>query len=123
MHPGSPSRVQDAAPQLQVPLIRVIRDPTGAVSGGELLSSVRRSCIIGTSKGSGLYVAGRRVMTPVESLKAAYAAFARNDPSVLFGAMDPGVTWNEAEGNPLADRNPYIGIQGIGELFGRLLEA
>lgn len=63
-------------------------------------------------------------MTPVETIKAAYAAFGRNDPSVLFGAMDPGVTWNEAEGNPLADRNPYVGAQAIGEgVFGRLLAA
>ncbi len=63
-------------------------------------------------------------MTPVETIKAAYAAFARNDPSVLFGAMDAAVTWNEAEGNPLADRNPYVGAQAIGEgVFGRLLGA
>lgn len=63
-------------------------------------------------------------MTPVETIKAAYEAFARNDPSVLFGAMDPGVTWHEAEGNPLADRNPYIGAQAIGEgVFGRLMAA
>ena len=63
-------------------------------------------------------------MTPVETIKSAYAAFARNDPSVLFGAMDAAVTWNEAEGNPLADRNPYVGAQAIGEgVFGRLLAA
>lgn len=63
-------------------------------------------------------------MTPVETIKAAYAAFGRNDPSVLFAAMDPAVSWNEAEGNPLADRNPYVGAQAIGEgVFGRLLGA
>lgn len=63
-------------------------------------------------------------MTPFETIKAAYAAFARNDPSVLFGAMDAAVIWNEAEGNPLADRNPYVGAQAIGEgVFGRLLGA
>lgn len=63
-------------------------------------------------------------MSDFETIKAAYAAFARNDPSVLFGAMDPGIRWNEAEGNPLADRNPYIGPQAIGEgVFGRLLAA
>lgn len=63
-------------------------------------------------------------MTPVETIKAAYAAFARNDPSVLFGAMDAAVSWNEAEGNPLADRNPYVGAQAIGEgVFARLLAA
>jgi len=61
-------------------------------------------------------------MTAVETIKAAYAAFGRNDPSVLFGAMDPAVTWHEAEGNPLADRNPYVGAQAIGEgVFGRLM--
>jgi uncharacterized protein len=63
-------------------------------------------------------------MSPIETVKAAYAAFARNDPSVLFGAMAPAITWNEAEGNPLADRNPYQGAQSIGDgVFGRLLAA
>ena len=63
-------------------------------------------------------------MSPLETIKAAYAAFGRNDPSVLFGAMDPAINWNEAEGYPLADGNPYIGPQVIGErVFGRLLAA
>src|SRR5688572_1906837 len=61
-------------------------------------------------------------MSPIDSVKAAYAAFARNDPSVLLGALDPSVMWNEAEGNPLADRNPYVGQQAIVEgVFSRLL--
>ena len=30
--------------------------------------------------------------------------------------MDPAISWNEAEGNPLADRNPYIGPQAVGEV-------
>jgi uncharacterized protein len=63
-------------------------------------------------------------MSPVETVKAAYAAFGRNDPSVLFGAMDPTIAWNEAEGSPLADRNPYVGPQVIGEgVFARLMGA
>ena len=63
-------------------------------------------------------------MSAFETIKAAYAAFGRNDPSVLFGAMDPAINWNEAEGNPLADRNPYVGAQAVGEgVFGRLLAA
>jgi ketosteroid isomerase-like protein len=63
-------------------------------------------------------------MTPVETIKAAYAAFGRNDPSVLFGAMDPAVTWHEAEGYPLAAGNPYVGAQAIGEgVFGPLMAA
>ena len=30
-------------------------------------------------------------MSATETIEAAYAAFGRNDPSVLFGAMDPAV--------------------------------
>ena len=60
----------------------------------------------------------------IKTIQAAYAAFANNDPSVLFGAMAPDVQWHEAQGNPLADRNPYVGAQAIGEgVFGRLLAA
>lgn len=63
-------------------------------------------------------------MSALETIKAAYAAFGRNDPSVLFGAMDPAIRWNQAEGHPLADRNPYVGPQTVGEgVFGRLLAA
>ena len=63
-------------------------------------------------------------MSNVEAIKAGYAAFAHNDPSVLFGAMSPAIHWNQAEGGPLADRNPYRDPQAIGEgVFGRLLAA
>lgn len=60
----------------------------------------------------------------VRTIRAAYAAFANNDSSVLFGAMAPDIHWYEAEGDPLADRNLYVGAQAIGEgVFGRLLGA
>jgi len=63
-------------------------------------------------------------MSAVDTLKAGYAAFGRNDPSVLFGAMDPAIEWHQAQGNPLADRSPYVGPQAIGEgVFARLLAA
>lgn len=63
-------------------------------------------------------------MSALETIKAAYAAFGRNDPSVLFAAMDPAINWNEAEGYPLADRNPYVGPQAVGEgVFARLMAA
>lgn len=63
-------------------------------------------------------------MSNVQTLQAAYAALANNDPSVLFGAMAPDIQWHQAQGNPLADRNPYIGGQAVGEgVFGRLLAA
>lgn len=65
-----------------------------------------------------------RPVSSLQTLQSAYAAFANNDPSVLFGAMAPDIQWREAEGNPLADRNPYIGGQAIGDgVFGRLLAA
>jgi ketosteroid isomerase-like protein len=61
-------------------------------------------------------------MAPIDTIKAAYAAFGRNDPSVLFGAMDPAISWNEAQGNPLAKGNPFVGPQKVGEgVFGPLL--
>jgi len=63
-------------------------------------------------------------MSAVETIKAAYAAFGRNDPSVLFGAMDSEIEWHEAEGNPLADRNPYVGPQAVGDgVFARMVAA
>jgi uncharacterized protein len=63
-------------------------------------------------------------MSSVQTLQAAYAALAKNDPSLLFGAMAADIQWNEAEGHPLADRNPYIGGQSVGEgVFGRLIAA
>lgn len=63
-------------------------------------------------------------MSSVHTIRSAYSAFANNDPSLLFGAMAPDIQWREAEGNPLADRNPYIGEQAVGEgVFGRLLAA
>jgi ketosteroid isomerase-like protein len=63
-------------------------------------------------------------MSPLETLKSAYAAFGRNDPSALFAAMDPSISWNEAEGTPLAKNNPYVGPQRVGEgVFGPLLAA
>ena len=63
-------------------------------------------------------------MSALETITAAYAALGRNDPSLLFGAMEPAISWNEAEGNPLADRNPYVGPKAVGEgVFGRLLAA
>ena len=63
-------------------------------------------------------------MSAIETIKAGYAAFGRNDPSVLFGAMDSAIHWNEAEGSPLADHNPYVGPQAVGEgVFARMLAA
>ena len=50
-----------------------------------------------------------------------YKAFAEgNIPNVLAG-MDDNIVWNEAEGNSLADGNPYIGPDAVlNGVFARL---
>jgi len=71
-----------------------------------------------------VHPAPERPMSSVQTLQAAYAALANDDPSVLFGAMAPDIQWHQAQGNPLADRSPYAGPQAVGEgVFGRLLAA
>jgi ketosteroid isomerase-like protein len=54
-------------------------------------------------------------------VRGLYEAFARGDvPSVMAG-LDPTLVWNEAEGNPYADKNPYLGPNAVLEgLFMRL---
>ena len=57
-----------------------------------------------------------------ELVASLYAAFARGDAGTVLAAFDPEIVWIEAEGNPLADRNPYVGPQQVGEgVFGRLM--
>ena len=54
-------------------------------------------------------------------IKNMYQAFAEgNIPAVLAG-MDDNIIWNEAEGNSLADGNPYIGQDAVlNGVFARL---
>lgn len=57
-----------------------------------------------------------------ELIQSLYDAFARGDAGMVLGAMHPAVDWNEAEGSPYADQNPYTGPQRVGEgVFGRLM--
>jgi ketosteroid isomerase-like protein len=52
-----------------------------------------------------------------------YAAFAAGDVPSLLGCFDPQIRWQEAESFPLADRNPYVGIDALlAGVFGRLGE-
>jgi uncharacterized protein len=55
-------------------------------------------------------------------IQSLYDAFARGDGATVLGSLTADAEWNEAEGSPYADRNPYIGAQQVGEgVFGRLL--
>jgi uncharacterized protein len=42
-----------------------------------------------------------------------YKSFAKGDIPNALATMDPHIVWNEAEGFPYADRNPYIGPEAV----------
>ena len=51
-----------------------------------------------------------------------YEAFSAGDIPGFLGFLAPDVVWNEAEGNSLADGNPYVGADAIvAGVFTRLL--
>jgi ketosteroid isomerase-like protein len=57
----------------------------------------------------------------VEVIRGMYDSFAKGDIPPVLEAMHPKVEWSEAEGNPYADGNPYIGPQAVLEgVFMRL---
>jgi hypothetical protein len=56
-------------------------------------------------------------------VETAYAAVAEGDMATFAGLMTRDIVWNEAEGNPYADKNPYIGPDAVMTgLFARLAE-
>ncbi len=42
-----------------------------------------------------------------------YQAFVKGDVPAVLAVMDAGIVWNEAEGFPYADQNPYIGPDAV----------
>ncbi|GEM_PF-269239 len=58
-----------------------------------------------------------------ELAEAVYAAVAAGDMETFAGLMAADIVWNEAESNPYADKNPYIGPEAVMTgLFSRLGE-
>ncbi len=59
------------------------------------------------------------VMSKTDLIRSLYGAFAQGDVPTVLGAMDPGIAWNEAEGNPYrpGDGSPFVGpdaiVQGV----------
>ncbi|MBV1924543.1 MAG: ester cyclase [Flavobacteriaceae bacterium] len=49
----------------------------------------------------------------VAAVDALYANFGKGDVPAVLAALDSKVVWNEAEGNALADNNPYIGPDAV----------
>jgi ketosteroid isomerase-like protein len=57
----------------------------------------------------------------LEIVRGMYEAFATGDVPAVLQAMSDDIVWNEAEGFPYADRNPYLGPQAVVEgVFMRL---
>ncbi len=55
-------------------------------------------------------------------IQSLYDAFARGDVEFVLGSMAPDIQWYEAEGNPMAEGNPYDSPQRVGEgVFGYLI--
>jgi ketosteroid isomerase-like protein len=62
-------------------------------------------------------------MTNQEIVETMYAAFAAGDIPGVLALLADDIVWNEAEGNKLADRSPYLGPQAVLEgVFQRLAE-
>ena len=60
--------------------------------------------------------------TSLTTVRALYTAFAAGDVPGFLAHLQADVVWNEAEGFPLADRNPYRGHAAIVEgVFARVL--
>ena len=55
------------------------------------------------------------------TVETVYSGFASGDIDLVVSAMSPEIDWREAEGNPYADKNPYIGPDAIlSGVFARL---
>lgn len=57
----------------------------------------------------------------VAAAQSLYRAFAANDGATIGALLAPELVWNEGEGGPYADRNPYVGPQAVFEgIFARI---
>jgi len=58
----------------------------------------------------------------VQVVREIYSAFAAGDLPRFFNCLDPHIRWNEAEGFPYCDHNPYIGTDALASgVFQRLI--
>jgi hypothetical protein len=51
--------------------------------------------------------------TNLDLVRDIYAAFAAGNIPAFLGKLDPQIRWNEAEGFPYCDRNPYVGPDAV----------
>ena len=70
-------------------------------------------------KKDGQWKIARSVHTPlplsgnVAVVDGLYQGFSKGDVPAVLALMDAGIVWNEAEGFPYADQNPYIGPDAV----------
>ncbi len=58
---------------------------------------------------------------PKAVVETVYEGFEAGDIEMATSTMAPDIVWNEAQGNPYADKNPYMGPDAIiSGLFARL---
>jgi len=63
-------------------------------------------------------------MNNTEIVRSLYEAFGEGDVETAFGLMAPDIEWREAENQPSAEGNPYVGPKEIGEgVFGLFMAA
>ena len=59
----------------------------------------------------------------LEVVNTAYSAFSNGDIPAVLATFDENIVWYEAEGNELADNNPYKGPQAVADgVFGRVID-
>jgi sugar lactone lactonase YvrE/ketosteroid isomerase-like protein len=76
---------------------------------------MNRSCLFLLAFASAANLQAQMPGTPEPRVvvEAVYSAFAQGDLDTFSGLMAPDIVWNEAEGNPYADLNPYVGPEAV----------
>ncbi len=85
------------------------------------VSSIAVACMFGLSACSGakpiediaVVEAAATDSSAADIVRIVYKGFAAGDMGMVTSVMSPDIIWNEAEGNPYADLNPYVGPDAI----------
>lgn len=59
--------------------------------------------------------------TPISVINEFYSAFERGDAETALATLSSDIRWMEAEDFPYADQNPYLGIEQVRSMFGRVI--
>ena len=78
-------------------------------------TTVHRICfaLLILALGFPVHVDASESPAPRAVVETVYTTFAQGDMEAFAGLLAPDIVWNEAEGNPYADLNPYIGPEAV----------